>query len=114
MRFIVDECTGPKVAKWLQEQNHEVISVYDTMRGADDGTILQKAFNEEYIIITNDKDFGTLVYQQQRSHKGIILLRLVNEKSENKIAVLREILDKHADRLSNHFIVASEKLIRIS
>lgn len=28
MRFIVDECTGPKVAEWLRTENHEVFSVY--------------------------------------------------------------------------------------
>ena len=27
MRFLVDECTGPKVAQWLREQNNEVFSV---------------------------------------------------------------------------------------
>lgn len=27
MRFLVDECTGPKVAEWLRKQNHEVFSV---------------------------------------------------------------------------------------
>jgi|GEM_PF-4068679 len=26
MRFLVDECTGPAVAAWLQEQNLEVFS----------------------------------------------------------------------------------------
>ncbi len=24
MRFLVDECTGPTVARWLQEQGHDV------------------------------------------------------------------------------------------
>ena len=24
MRFLVDECTGPKVAQWLRDQGHEV------------------------------------------------------------------------------------------
>ncbi len=36
MRFLVDECTGPKVAQWLRDQGHEVFSVYDEARGLDD------------------------------------------------------------------------------
>lgn len=32
MRFLVDECTGPVVARWLLEQKHEVFSVYDAAR----------------------------------------------------------------------------------
>jgi hypothetical protein len=33
MRFLVDECTGPTVAGWLREQQHEVFSVYEQARG---------------------------------------------------------------------------------
>jgi hypothetical protein len=34
MRFLVDECTGPKVASWLAAQSHEVFSVFDEVRGS--------------------------------------------------------------------------------
>lgn len=36
MRFLVDECTGPAVARWLEKQGFEVFSVYDE---ADDGSL---------------------------------------------------------------------------
>jgi len=58
MRFMVDECTGPAVAKWLRAQGYEVFSVYDEARGVDDKTLLQKAFAENWILITNDKTLG--------------------------------------------------------
>ena len=58
MRFLVDECTGPAVAEWLRREGHKVFSVYDEARGLDDETIIQKAFTENWILITNDKDFG--------------------------------------------------------
>ena len=32
MRFLVDECTGPAVARWLQRLHHDVFSVYDEAR----------------------------------------------------------------------------------
>ena len=34
MRFLVDECTGPAVARWLREQSHDVFSVFEEARGA--------------------------------------------------------------------------------
>jgi hypothetical protein len=46
MRFLVDECTGPAVARWLRQQNHDVFSVYEQARGMDDDRIIQKAFDE--------------------------------------------------------------------
>jgi hypothetical protein len=35
---MVDECTGPNVAKWLKKAGHEIFSVYDEARGIDDET----------------------------------------------------------------------------
>jgi predicted nuclease of predicted toxin-antitoxin system len=46
-------------------RGHEVFSVFDEARGADDDTIIEKAFNENWILITNDKDFGEKVYREQ-------------------------------------------------
>jgi predicted nuclease of predicted toxin-antitoxin system len=43
MRFLVDECTGPAVAQWLRLKNHDVVSVFDEIRGADDRNVIQKA-----------------------------------------------------------------------
>ena len=57
MRFLVDECTGPKVAHWLRKEGHDVFSVYEEARGIDDDEIMKIAFKNYFIIITNDKDF---------------------------------------------------------
>ena len=46
MRFLVDECTGSRVAAWLREIGHDAFSVYDKARGATDDEILSKAFAE--------------------------------------------------------------------
>ena len=45
MRFLVDECTGPNVASWLSENDHEVFSVFDDARGMEDDDIIQKAIS---------------------------------------------------------------------
>ena len=63
MRFLVDECTGSTVARWLRDQGYEVFSVYDEARGISDDEVLQKALNENWILITNDKDFGDKIFR---------------------------------------------------
>lgn len=78
MRFLVDECTGSRVARWLREEGHEVFSVYDEARGISDEEIARKAFTENWILIINDKDFGEKVYREQYPHhgnEGIVWLR---------------------------------------
>lgn len=114
MRFLVDENTGVIVARWLRSQEYEVFSVYEESRGIDDDQIIQKAFDENWIVITSDKDFGEKVYREQRSHRGIILLRLKNERSANKIETLQRLLESYSDQLSDNFIVVTEKQVRFA
>lgn len=114
MRFLVDECTGPTVANWLQEQGHEVFSVYDSARGMDDNAIVQKAFEENWILITNDKDFGDQIYREHKPHHGIILLRLDDERAKIKINVLKQLIDSYAEKLPDQFVVATEEKVRFA
>ncbi|HJX30012.1 MAG TPA: DUF5615 family PIN-like protein [Thermoanaerobaculia bacterium] len=109
MRFLVDECTGPAVARWLR-QDHEVFSVYDESRGADDDFVLAKAFSEGWILVTNDKDFGEKVYRERRPHRGVIFLRLEDERSSNKINALRRLLETYEEQ----FVVVTEKYVRFA
>jgi predicted nuclease of predicted toxin-antitoxin system len=114
MKFLVDECTGPSVAAWLRDNGHEVFSVYEDARGVEDDIILKKAFEENWVLITNDKDFGDKLFRNGRLHKGIILLRLEDERATSKIKVLSHLLEKYIDRLPNAFVVVTEKQVRFA
>jgi predicted nuclease of predicted toxin-antitoxin system len=113
MRFLVDECTGPAVCSWLQLAGHDAVSVFDrALRGQDDETILTAAVNEDRILITNDKHFGAKIHREGRSHKGVILLRLDDETSANKIAVMKQLINEHGEALAGRFVVRSERSTR--
>ena len=114
MKFIVDECTGPAVAKWLMDQGHEVFSIFDEAKGLDDDSIIKKAFEEKWILITNDKDFGDMVYRDGRLHCGVILLRLQDERSVVKIQVLSSLFDSYLNRIEDSFLIATEHRVRFA
>ncbi len=114
MQFLVDECTGPAVANWLHNNGYHVFSVFDEAKGMSDIEIIHKAATEVYILITNDKDFGELVFRQGKAHCGVILLRLRDERSANKINVINKVLNNFSESLSGLFVVATEDLIRIA
>ena len=114
MRFLVDECTGPAVALWLREQGHEVFSVYERARGLEGDDVIRKAFEENRVLITNDKDFGEKVYRERRPHRGVVLLRLEDERTASKIAAIRRLLRDYAERLEDSFVVMTEKRVRIA
>jgi predicted nuclease of predicted toxin-antitoxin system len=71
MRFIVDECAGPSLARWLREQGHDVFSVFELARGINDDEVFQIAFEDKRILITIDKDFGEKIFRERRLHHGI-------------------------------------------
>jgi len=114
MRFLVDECTGPAVASWLREQGHEVFSVFEEARGVDDEAVIDKAFSEAWILITNDKGFGEKVFRDQRPHKGVILLRLDDEQARSKIKTVERLLREYPTQLADCFVVVTETQVRFA
>jgi predicted nuclease of predicted toxin-antitoxin system len=114
VRFLIDENTGPAVARWLRSQEHEVFSIYDQARGAADEEILRKAFEEDWILVTNDKDFGAKVYREQHPHRGVVFLRLDDERNPAKIETLRRLLEQYSDQLRGNFVVVTEKGVRFA
>ena len=114
MRFLVDECTGPAVARWLRKQGHKVFSVYEEARGMEDADIIQKAFTEDWILVTNDKGFGEKVYRERHPHKGVVLLRLDDERASSKIETIRRLLEGYADQLAGRFVTVTETQVRFA
>ena len=113
MKFIVDECTGMAVAEYLRGIGHDVSVVAEIMPQAEDHTILTKAVKEGRILLTNDKDFGELIFRRGHSHHGVLFLRLQDDSAANRVRVVKAVLDQYADFLKMNFLVATEKQVRI-
>jgi predicted nuclease of predicted toxin-antitoxin system len=114
MRFLVDECTGPAVALWLRSQGHDVFSIFEEARGITDNQIIKKAFEEQRILLTNDKDFGEKVYKNKLPHCGVILLRLQDERSTVKIDIIQKLLNEYANDISGCFVIVTEHQVRFA
>jgi predicted nuclease of predicted toxin-antitoxin system len=102
------------VAAWLRGQGHEVFSVFEEARGAEDDEVISKAYAEGWILVTNDKDFGEKVYRERRPHRGVIFMRLGDERAANKIEVLRRLLGGYADKLTGRFVVVTNARVRFA
>jgi predicted nuclease of predicted toxin-antitoxin system len=113
LRFLVDESTGRGVTEWLSAAGHDVICVTESLPQARDSDILDLAVQDQRIIITNDKDFGELVFRSGRQHAGILLLRLNDESASNRIRMVSVAVESHECRLKGAFTVVTEKNIRI-
>ena len=110
MRFLVDECTGKKLANLVEREGYDVLFVGDIMPAASDEEIIRKSDEDDRILITDDKDFGELVFRLRRPTKGVILLR-VGIGPEKRLEVLIKLLTEYD--VKEKFIVVKENSVRI-
>ena len=113
IKFLVDENVDFPVAQFLRNEGFDVASVAEGYPSIDDASILKRAYEEKRIVVTNDKDFGNLVFELNLKAKGIILFRLEDQSSRAKIGALKMVLHAHREKLLGHFIVVTEGKIRI-
>jgi len=113
MKWMVDESAGTAIAEYLRAAGHDVLSVSETMPETEDRHILARAMSEGRILITNDKDFGELIFRGGQRHHGVLLLRLHEESPANRVRVVKKVLEQWADRLAGCFTVATESSVRI-
>lgn len=112
MRFLVDESSGRAVVEFLKADGHDVLSVTDVMLSANDDIILQRAYDERRIVITNDKDFGDLVFRGGYLHHGVVLMRLQDETASNRVHTITRLLNQYGKHLPNRFVVVTEDKVR--
>ena len=110
---MVDESAGKRIAEFLTDQGHNSISVTEKYLGFSDRDLLIRAQRQGRIIVTLDKDFGELIFYHRLNSHGLILLRLDDESVENKIRVLKGLLEKYPQRLKGSFITLTDDKIRI-
>jgi len=113
MKFLVDENVGRSVVRYLRSCGYDVVSVQECCPGIQDLEVCAWANKEERIIITNDKDFGKLIFQERLPNRGVILLRLQDEKVANKIEVISKLLTGYGDKLLDRFVVVFESGVKI-
>jgi predicted nuclease of predicted toxin-antitoxin system len=111
MRFLVDESTGKRLHILLEESGHDSIFVGDVMSGFNDAAVLAKAEEEKRILITDDKDFGELIFRLGRPSSGVILLRDPDTRPRKRLEILVKVMKRH--RLEGSFVTLRNDRIRI-
>jgi len=105
MNFFADECCDAGIVAGLRADGHDVTYIVERQTGISDDEVLQLAFIEKRILLTEDKDFGDLVYRLKKPACGIILLRIDVKERNQKWPRLQALIENHKDRVSGYFVV---------
>ena len=71
-----------------------------------------EAYNEERILVTEDKNFGELVYRLKKPSRGIILIRMDVKERHMKWLRLKKLIENYEERLADHFVVIDTQKFR--
>jgi len=113
LNFLADENIDRPIVERLRLDNHHVDYVVEMGPGISDDKVLEIANRTGSILLTTDKDFGEMVFLQQRVTKGVVLVRLAGISTKDKAAIVAEALKDHIDELSQAFTVIVPGTIRI-
>ncbi len=115
MQFLVDQDVYQITISFLKENGHNVIKVSEIgFEQADDEIILQKSKELKRILITRDKDFGTLIFLKKELQNGVIFLRILPSTMKEVHKEILHVLEEHTfDDLLNLFCVVESGRHRI-
>ena len=115
MKFLVDECTRAAVVAALRKAGFELESVSNVISpGSPDEEVLQNARDRNWIVITEDKDFGELVYSLGLPATGVVLMRSAVTPADVRSLCTTLIgeLRKNPDLFYEHVTVVQPNKIR--
>jgi predicted nuclease of predicted toxin-antitoxin system len=114
MKFLLDQCTDARLLTYLKQLGHDATQIRRTYpQSIPDPEILSIAQQEQRILVTDDKDFGALIFRLQLPHAGVIFLRLGTYAPLSlKIERLEYVLTQYADQLGQ-FLVVKRGSVRV-
>ena len=109
MRLLCDENVPVAVERGLAAAGHDVAAVRDRLRGANDRVVLQHALDESRVLITYDRDFGTLLFRNRaRPAPLVVFVRTSVSPSADGARVLAAL--EHVER--GHILVIDDVSVR--
>ena len=113
MRLICNENISGTVVKMLRDRGHDMLAVKESMRGATDVVILDRAQTESRLVVTHDKDFGELAFRfGLPAGCGVILFRLGGNNPDVDNRRVVEVIESRSD-WAGQFAVATNDRIRL-
>ena len=114
MRFLADECCDISAVRALRADGHDVIAVAEFTQQSVDSELLQLALEDQRILITEDKDFGSLVFSGRVQSPGVVLLRFHASTRSLIGPSISALVREHGERLLGAFTVLQPGVARIT
>ena len=113
MRFLADESCDGRVIRALRAAGHDVRLAVTDLRGEPDDVVSDAALEGGRILITEDLDFGRLVFLERRATVGVVLIRWPAIDRDGIARAMVDQVTSLGDQLIRAFTVVRESGVRI-
>jgi predicted nuclease of predicted toxin-antitoxin system len=106
MKFLADMGISPRIVDFLQQLGHQAVHLQQQgLHKLKDSQILEKARNEECILLTHDLDFGDLLAASRAGLPSVVIFRLRNMRPEHVNRYLLKIISQYSEALEKGIII---------
>ena len=112
--FLADENCDFAIVRALRAAGYDVLAVSEFMSRSDDQELIALAGREQRILLTEDKDFGWLVFVSHLKSPGVILIRFPSHSRKSLGKAIVQVVREQGDRLRGAFVVVQPGVVRIS
>lgn len=114
IKFLTDENIAKSLVRALRKKGYNVKDIKEEkLFGISDTEVINKAKEDDRVILTHDKDFGNLLNYPLQSHRGVVLIRYRNQSPSYVIARLIPLLDTLKNKVKGSLTIVTEDLIKI-
>ncbi|MGH8621917.1 MAG: DUF5615 family PIN-like protein [Burkholderiales bacterium] len=111
--FLADESCDFSVVRELRAAGFDVLAVLEKAPGATDERVIKLARLDGRILLTEDRDFGRLVFAATRATSGVIFIRFPATRRPDLAGRILDLVRREAERLEKSFTVVGPNRIRI-
>jgi predicted nuclease of predicted toxin-antitoxin system len=114
MRFLADESCDFAVVRALRTAGYDVLTISENTPRAEDSEVIEIALRDKRILLTEDKDFGRLVYSHGQETPGVIFLRFPTFARKQISKDVPNLVKQQGEKLAGSFLTVQPGRIRIS
>lgn len=112
--ILADENLNAQLIHDLREVGYQVLSVREQFGGIPDPSVIAMALQEKAVLITEDKDFGELVFAHKIARLTIVFLRYQKREVELVRRLLMQVVKEYTVKQGNFFVTIARGKIRVS
>lgn len=114
MKLLIDEKMPPAITELLRGLGHDVVAVSEFSKSAPDDVLLAAAQRAGRVVVTQDLDFGDLVFLHGAACTGVIQVRLGRLTAAEFVKKFATKWSEASEQAVGNFVVMGREKTRVT